>query len=227
MDIPDLTTFKRCQKCGEVKPREAFSVDRRNKRDGLQARCKACVREYYMVNAERIAEQQREYCAANADYIAEWQRKYRQENAEHLAEQHREYYAENAEFLREYRREHYAANAERITKQQREYGRKYRKSHIGKAVLRAASNRYRARKLEVGGTYTQSDLAAIRAAQTDKKGRLICWRCGKPIKGTPDLDHWIPLKHRGENSPGNLHYMHVRCNRSKGAKLPTEIGRLL
>jgi hypothetical protein len=91
----------------------------------------------------------------------------------------------------------------------------------------AYAHRHRALKW-AGGVYTDTDTAAIRAAQTDKKGRLICWRCGKPITGTPHLDHWIPLaKHGGENRAGNLHYMHAKCNQSKSTKHPFELGRLL
>lgn len=93
--------------------------------------------------------------------------------------------------------------------------------------VRISRNKRRFRIQSAEGTYSAGDLAAIRAAQTDKCGRLICWRCGKPIKGTPHLDHWIPLAKGGANEAGNLHYMHGRCNQSKGAKHPTEIGRLL
>jgi 5-methylcytosine-specific restriction endonuclease McrA len=207
MDIPDLTTFKRCSKCGEVKPRDAFSRDKYNP-DGRQYKCKACANEYRAANRERRREYDREYRIANAEHI-------------------REYFAANRERKREYDREYNATNAEHIHARNREYGRKYRQTSAGKSINIAKSHRRRARKAGNGGTYTSEDLAAIRAAQTDRKGRLICWRCGKPIKDTPHLDHWQPLKHGGPNSAGNLHYMHWKCNLSKGTKLPTEIGRLL
>ena len=84
------------------------------------------------------------------------------------------------------------------------------------------------------------DLDAIRKAQTDRHGRLICWACGYPIVGNepppifPDaahlpshVDHWVPLKHDGSNDAGNLHIMHGICNLKKGSKHPMEIGRLL
>lgn len=41
MDTPDSTTLKRCTKCGETKPRQAFSV-RRSVKCGLQSHCKSC-----------------------------------------------------------------------------------------------------------------------------------------------------------------------------------------
>jgi hypothetical protein len=40
-----IVTRKRCARCGVVKPREAFSTNRRN-RSGLHSYCKECVREY-------------------------------------------------------------------------------------------------------------------------------------------------------------------------------------
>jgi hypothetical protein len=193
---PENPQLKRCTKCGELKPREAFSRATRL-RDGLQYACKACNAAYHAANAERIAKQKREYNAANRERMEERQR--------------------------EYDRKYYAANRERIAERQR----KYFQTDAGKVANRAGSHNRRAQKAGSAGTYTASDLASIRAAQTDKLGRLICWRCGKPITDTPELDHWIPLKHRGKNSPGNLHYMHAHCNRTKQAKHPFDIGRLL
>jgi hypothetical protein len=96
-----------------------------------------------------------------------------------------------------------------------------------KAASDHGKHNRRARRRHASGTITKADIDAIRASQTDKRGRLICWRCNKPITGTPHLDHWIPLALGGTNGPGNLHYMHGLCNMSKGAKHPTEIGRLI
>jgi 5-methylcytosine-specific restriction endonuclease McrA len=174
---PEKPQLKRCSKCGEVKPLDAFSRDKKGQ-DGRCAHCKACNAAYRAATVERRAEYQREYYAANAERRAE------------------------------YRREYY-------------------ETPTGRVACIAAEHRRRAHMAGAGGTYTRADLAAIRAAQTDKRGRLICWRCGKPIKDTPHLDHWIPLSRGGSNDPGNLHYMHASCNQLKGSKHPTEIGRLI
>ena len=203
MDTPDLTTSKRCTKCDEVKPLDQFSKYRR-KKDGLQPQCKACNREYRQHNAERKHEYNQEYYRGNI---------------EHIRESQREYYQENIEHIRNYRRK----NADHISEQRREYS----QTPGGKTARTAAEHHYRARKKDTGGSFTAADLAAIRAAQTDRRGRLICWRCNKPITDTPHLDHWIPLKHGGANSAGNLHYMHAKCNLTKHSKHPTELGRLI
>jgi 5-methylcytosine-specific restriction endonuclease McrA len=102
---------------------------------------------------------------------------------------------------------------------------KYQQTHADNR--KANGHRRRAREMNAAGSVTENDYRVIRAGQTDKKGRLICWRCGKPITDTPHVDHWIPLSKGGSNDAGNLRYMHANCNISKGAKMPAEIGRLL
>lgn len=201
---PDSSdNLKRCPKCGELKPRTEFSRDT-SKPDGRHSHCKACIHEY---------------CAANREHRREYDRKYRAANAERA----REYRAATAERKREYLRKYYAANREHMA----EYKRTYRQTDAGKAARRAGNHNRRARKLAAGGTFTAADLVAIRAAQTDKHGQLRCWICGKPIKGTPHLDHFMPLDKGGPNSAGNLHYTHAKCNLEKAAKLPAEFGRLI
>lgn len=155
--------------------------------------------------------------AENAEYLRQWQREYHRQHPEKRAE----YQAANADKLREKAREYGRNNAEKRS----EYNKRFWKANPDKRRIK--EHRRRALKANAPGRYSVDELAAIRAAQTDSKGRLICWACGKPIKGTPHLDHWIPLDKAGSNSAGNLHFMHARCNLSKGAKHPTEIGRLI
>ena len=254
MDTPDLTTTKRCTKCGELKPREAFSKSASAK-DGLSFRCKECVseyhRRYYETNGVRVREHVSRYRESNRDEISERKRRYRAENIEKESARARRYRNENAELVRGRKRLYYEANAEKVREAARRWGAEHAEERRALARIyyaehteekRAYQHQWyldnpdkvcvhrltrRARKAGNGGATTAADIDAIRAAQTDKRGRLICWKCGKPIKDTPDLDHWIPLKHGGPNDAGNLHYMHAKCNRSKGAKMPTEIGRLL
>jgi 5-methylcytosine-specific restriction endonuclease McrA len=227
---PDDTTSKRCRKCGEIKPSGAFNNDK-SKKDGLASYCKSCnteaTRARRLANPERERQLRHARLAADPDGIRKLQRErmreWRAANPERQRENDRSRYAANPERERERRRVWIEANKEHALELEREATRKRRLANPDK--FRAKEQRRRT--LKANGTYTASDLADIRAAQTDKRGRLICWRCGKPIKGTPDLDHWIPLDKSGLNSAGNLHYMHARCNRSKGTKLPAEIGRLI
>jgi 5-methylcytosine-specific restriction endonuclease McrA len=139
---------------------------------------------------------------------------------------------------KECNRRYYASRKDEYDKYHAEYRRAFPEKR--KAAMIGRNHKRRAKLRGNGGTYTAADLAAIRAAQTDKRGRLICWKCNTPIIGddppphlpngvrlSPHLDHWIPLDKGGTNDAGNLHYMHGLCNLEKGAKTPTEIGRLI
>jgi len=210
---PDSTTSRRCTMCGDIKPFDCFYKDKRAS-DGCQSRCKACWNELQRI--KRATPEAKEY---NRDY----QRKWNENNREKRREISRRFYANHSDELREYWEKFRREKRELVL----ERGRRYANSDRGKEGGRAARSRRRTKLQDNGGKLTIDDLAAIRAAQTDKQGRLICWRCGKPITGTPHLDHWIPVKHGGTSNAGNMHYMHARCNISKNAKHPTEIGRLI
>lgn len=254
MDTPDSTTLKRCSKCDEWKLRDQFHKNRCAK-DGLCLWCKSCrsaagaihrglnrdaicerKRQAYENNREVERKRNHDRYIKNREVRLEQVRQYRSDNRETIASKALEYRIEHREESRQYssrwrtenreaslagKRRYYAEHPD----EERERRRRWRKNNPD--TYRANLYRRRARKHGNGGSCNAADLAAIRAAQTDKKGRLICWRCGKPITDTPHLDHWIPLKEGGAHAPGNLHYMHARCNLTKGAKHPAETGRLL
>lgn len=110
----------------------------------------------------------------------------------------------------------------------REYAeQKSARSQKHKDSLLASSVNTRSRIYGDGKRISGKDVADIRKSQTDKKGRLICWRCRSPITDKPELDHFIPLAKGGSNVPGNLHFMHYDCNRSKRAIHPHDLGMLI
>lgn len=231
--IPD--GFKRCTKCGEIKPLDAFQRDKRIT-CGRCARCKDCSSAEKRARKAQISEYNREYRLEHIDQITKRQTEYRLNNLEKVRASERErrrsehrratekaYYELNRERLRKYSKEYYEKNREKIAKRNR----RYRQSEHGKQMGIIKSAKRRAKIAHINNEITAKDLAAIRASQTDKRGRLICWRCNNPIKGTPHLDHWIPLDKGGAHDAGNLHYMHAKCNLEKATKLPAEIGRLL
>jgi hypothetical protein len=216
---PDSDNLKYCSACGELKPREAFSRAS-SRKDGLQRHCKKCraaiTHDWYINNKEHVKEVESRWREANPDYRHLYNISHREEFRERL----RKRSATEPEYL---------ANRRANRKKHRDTARKclrvWRAANPEKT--RSYDHNRRAREAGNGGTYTIEELAAVRAAQTDKQGRLLCWECGKPIKGTPHLDHWIPIAKGGRNDAGNLHYMHARCNLKKNAKHPTELGRLV
>jgi ribosomal protein L32 len=248
------STLKRCSKCGEYKLRDQFSKYTKSP-DGLYSSCKLCVREYhrryYEANGERVREHVAQYREQNSETVKERKRVYAQENAERVRQQRRVYREKNADAIRERKRRYYVANAEQL----KEKARQWRLDNPERAAetahqnyqKRAEETRARQRlwyinnpdKVRVqrharrmrktnSGNCTPAELNAIRAAQTDKRGRLRCWWCGKPITQTPHLDHKIALARGGSNDAANLCYSCPRCNRSKGTKSPADFaGRLL
>ena len=100
---------KRCSGCGEVKGVESFSRDR-SRKDGLQPRCKACVRRYYEENREAILESNRRYREENREAERERNRRYREENREAIRDHFRRYREENREAIRDYYRRYREEN---------------------------------------------------------------------------------------------------------------------
>lgn len=150
-------------------------------------------------------------------------REYHNSHRDKILSQRREYGMSNRAVLTERAREYVANNRDKHT----EYQRNYRKSDAGKTAYSAARHRRRAKKRQATGSCTAAELATIRLAQTDKRGRLRCWWCGKQINGTPHLDHKTALAKGGAHAPGNLCYSCAPCNLRKGAKTPGEFANRL
>jgi len=78
-----LVATKRCTKCGEEKPLDEFSRDRRASTGRLSA-CKQCQSQYnaayHAANAERKAAQWAAYYAAHREQVARYQAAYYTEN---------------------------------------------------------------------------------------------------------------------------------------------------
>lgn len=67
--------MKTCAKCKEYKPLDQFSAHNK-KKDGKQANCKECVKEYKKANIDKIKEQKKEYYKANKEYYKECHNEY-------------------------------------------------------------------------------------------------------------------------------------------------------
>ena len=78
--------MKTCSKCKEYKPLDQFSADNK-KKDGKQAHCKECVKEYQKDNIDKIKEYVKEYYKDNKEY-------------------YKEYYKDNKEYVKEYCKEY-------------------------------------------------------------------------------------------------------------------------
>ena len=91
---------KECSCCHEVKPASEFSKCK-SKADGLQFKCKECLRKYNQKNRDKINERMRKYKQENKDKIKERNRKYNQKNRDKINERNRKYRQENKDKISE------------------------------------------------------------------------------------------------------------------------------
>ena len=200
---------KRCSKCGELKPLDAFHKNKSQK-DGLAHYCRAC----------RV-----EYSAANAEYINEYARAYRASHIEKERERSHAYYTANTEKRRDYHRAHYIANVEVILEKHRAYkaanvevrreqARAYRATHPD--VHRATWQRRHARIKGNGGSFTSQELRHMRLTQGG-----FCPYCQEHHPHL-SIDHIIPLKQGGRHEAANICLVCRRCNSSKGNRTPDQ-----
>lgn len=106
---------RKCAKCGEIKPREAFSIDRRNINTGLSSWCKKCkceaVKEWQKNNKEKVYQKNVAYYAANKEksksHVIEWQKNHpqrtREFNRKATSKYNKTHREQKAEYLRNWR----------------------------------------------------------------------------------------------------------------------------
>ena len=190
---------KVCTKCGVEKSLEMFYKDKA-KKDGLQGKCKECVKAYKQANAEKISERARDYYQANHEVILKQTKAYRQANAEKTSEHKKEYYQDNREKIAEY----YKA---------------YFQTQTGKAIAKNSRHKRRA-KTKQGDVTTQQLLELKNNAKT-------CFWCGAPLDDTAHVDHFYPLSTGGEHTLSNLRMSCPSCNQRKGNKDPYVFAKII
>ena len=105
--------MKHCTKCGLKLVDTEFSRCRQ-RRDGLQAKCKSCARNYYLANRERTQSRQRGYYEKNKTKVKARVAEYRAKNIELARQRSRDYYRVNKERHAEKRREYSRDNRDRL-----------------------------------------------------------------------------------------------------------------
>lgn len=235
--IPE--THKRCRRCEVVKPRTEFSP-RKEGRDGHAPYCRACqaanmrerrasdpekakvqYRAYYWRNREKCIAAAMRWQAANPEKAREINR--RAVKALHARRpgyaraQSRRMYAKHREKHLALTRDWQARNPDRVKAAHRRYRQRWPQK------IRHWEKLRRARRKGAEGSHTLAEWLAKVAAY---KGR--CHWCGEKVAGQVTKDHLIPLAKGGRDDIGNVVPSCLRCNTSKGAKLPHEfMGRLL
>ena len=116
---------KECSCCHKVKPVSEFNKDNRAI-DGLQLKCKECLKQYRKDNAERIKEYRKDNAEKNKEY--------RKQNAERIKEYYKEYQKQNAESIKQYQKQYLKQNAERIKEYYKEYSKEYNIKKVQEAL---------------------------------------------------------------------------------------------
>jgi 5-methylcytosine-specific restriction endonuclease McrA len=200
--VPD--GYKRCSKCGEVKPATADFFQVREK-GVLRNNCLECQKAYYA----RYYGEKREALLAQkrADYYA--RHEYHLEKAacgrEKYAEQNVHWREEHRQQLRDYTRQ--------WEKEHPEKRKQWRENNPLKR--REVKARYRSRKKQAWGEYNTADIERLYEKQGGE-----CLYCGNPLEQSFHVDHFIPLSKAGWNAPDNLALACHSCNTSKNDTLP-------
>lgn len=239
--------MKRCPKCGETKPFEAFSGSKKYK-DGMNWCCKECVRAYshkhYEKHKEAIQVRHAEYqrthreqarvysrrrYAKNPDYFREWAKA----NRDKTRAATRRWQAKNPEKVQaikerfeqarpDYYRENYRANKAHRLELSRQWYEANRDRKQAKAKEWRKNNPLAAGRSWRNRRYR---IRTARAGRVDfqaiyERDKGICQLCYQPVSPEElSFDHTIPISKGGAHSMDNITVAHLRCNWRKGSKI--------
>ena len=177
--------------------------------------------------AERRKASDAAYYQANKAKIKEGQQRYRDTHKEETKARDAAYRVASKEKISEYnagrkeqRREYRVANKKR----RNSYNVSYRAAHPEKDASHSAMRRAR---LAGATTVQRAEIEAIYRKAREQEV-LRCYICKKLIPlGDRHVDHIFPVSKGGPTRPSNLGITHSKCNLSKGAKHPNELGLLI
>lgn len=208
MRKPTVGDTKRCPKCGETKPIDAFSW--RNKAQGIrQTWCKTCSKEYQDARLADPVHQEAARVRAAEWLVANPERAKASQKA--LYDKRRADPEEWAKALA-YQREWYHENIEEQRPKKAAYMRE-RYARMSPAQKHRVANRTHLRRLGVPTLPFTDEAFVEKWAYWNNR----CWICG----GIPDsTDHLIPVTKGGWNAISNFRPICHTCNPAKGNRWP-------
>lgn len=190
--LPLTVQTKRCTRCQQDKPLDAFAKHARIK-SGRRSYCRACDSE--------IA---RKYRADNLEAVrASDKARHERDKGKRLAAR-REY--RNRPEVKEHKKIYERSLLERNRERQYANHSRWIQKHPESAVAR--KHRRRSHKRNNGGTFTGKQWVALKALYGG-----YCLRCG--IRESLSADHVIPLAAGGSNDITNIQPLCLNCNRRK------------
>lgn len=199
---------------------EATARYREENLETLRAKNRDYARAVRRDDPERERRNDAAFAAAHPGYVRTYTRMYRTTHPE---------YVENG---REGARERYRKNKARCSERHKlwvernpDYFKEYARAHIAENNAKSSARRAHARSV-----MKEEDRSRINGLYREAREtrRIRCYLCGGLIPiGERHVDHIVPLAKGGMHSIDNLAVACAQCNRSKGAKLPEEVGLLL
>ena len=112
--------FKKCTKCGEIKPHSEFHKDK-SRKDGYATSCKSCRKKYHENNKEKRKVYFKEYHEKHKEernkYFKEYNEKHKEEKIKYFKEYHEKHKEERKEIWKEYSKEYHKKKCEQSIEQ--------------------------------------------------------------------------------------------------------------
>lgn len=120
-----MDSTKICSKCGRELPISEFSKDK-SKKDGLQAYCKECNKQYREEHKEEYqkqykAEYKEEYTEYRKQYQKQWYAEHKEEQAKYQKQYREEHKEEYTEYQKQYQKQWYTEHKEERLEYQKQY----------------------------------------------------------------------------------------------------------
>ncbi len=214
VQLPLFPAEKRCTRCSEPKPLEAFHHSRAS-RDGRHYVCRDCQAayhtRYYAAHATEIKAKVKAWNDAHRERARARRRRWVVKNRQY----NHAYYASHKAEIDRVAQQWRAANRDHIRARQRAY------AQLHPHYQHASWSLRNARLRNAPGRHTATDVKAMEALQAG-----LCAYCRQPY-GRYHIDHKQPVSRGGSNGPENLCLACARCNHRKCNKTEAEFRALL
>ena len=171
--------------------------------------CTKCGGEKSLDDFYRRSDYPSSYTSHCKECILSRQRSHYNKNKEHKLKSNRAWHHANKEKISARKRTYRQNNKARISQK----GKEWYRNNKERVYIRTRKRNALVRNVKVGNVPHRNEIL--------KKQGDMCANC-KTKKGLFEMDHIVPIKLGGEHSKHNVQVLCKACNRSKGAKHPSE-----